>query len=57
MAKRKYVRYTLEADFGNIQEQFENYSEAFTRYQLTESPKTLYAFDEQGDISVIFSKG
>lgn len=57
MAKRKYVRYTLEADFGNIQEQFENYREAFTRYQLTESPKTLYAFDEQGDGLVIFSKG
>ena len=57
MAKRKYVRYTLEADFGNIQEQFESYREAFTRYQLSESPKTLYAFDEQGDISVIFSKG
>jgi hypothetical protein len=57
MAKRKYVRYTLEADFGNIQEHFEDYREAFTRYRLTESPKTLYAFNEQGDISVIFSKG
>jgi len=57
MAKRKYVRYTLHADFGNIQEQFEDYREAFKRYRLTESPKTLYAFNEQGDISVIFSKG
>jgi hypothetical protein len=56
MANRKYVRYTLVSEYGNIQEEFEVYRDALTRYQVTESPKTLWGIAEQGDMSVIFSK-
>ena len=55
--KRKYVRYQVLADFGQVNENLENYSEAFAKYQRQDSPKTMYGFDDQGNPSVIFSKG
>ena len=56
MNKRKYVRYTVVADFGEVNEVFESYREAFSRYQRQDTPKTMYGFDEQDVPSVIFSK-
>ena len=57
MEKKKYAYYQLVADFGEVNEQYENYRDAFVKYNKTEVPKTLYGFDEQGSPSVIFSKG
>jgi hypothetical protein len=56
--KNKYTRFTLEADYGQVSEKFENYREAFTEYQkqvLQGNPATLLGFDEQDNITVIFS--
>ena len=52
----KYKIYQLVADFGEVNEEYNNYKEAFSKYQRQETPKTLYGINEQGDISVIFSK-
>ena len=57
MAKRKYVRYTVVADFGTVNYQTESYRDAFSKYQRTDAPKTMYGFDEQDNVSIIFSKG
>lgn len=60
MTKRKYVRYTLVADCGQVQENYENYSEVSRAYWLqyrSGNPATLYGFDSQGDASVIRSCG
>lgn len=57
MAHRKYVNYQLNADFGQVFEESENYRDIFQKYQRQESPKTLYGITEQGDVNVIFSKG
>lgn len=51
----KYVRFQLNSDFGEVNEDFESYKEAFRKYHRTDSPKTLYGFTEEGEISVIFS--
>ena len=56
MAKRKYNVYQLHADYGEVNEEYYNYREAFRRYQSINSPKTLYGITEQGDIEVIMSK-
>lgn len=57
MKVKKYISYRLVADFGEVNEEYYNYREAFANYQRKETPKTLYGTDEQGEISVIFSKG
>jgi hypothetical protein len=57
MAKKKYVRYTVIADFGTVNYQTERYMDAFCKYQMTATPKTMYGFDEQDNASVIFSRG
>ena len=57
MAKRKYVRYTVVADFGTVNYQTESYRDAFSKYQRTDVPKTMYGFDEQDSVDVIFSRG
>lgn len=57
MKSKKYVRYTLIADFGETQESFECYREAFSAYQKCDGCKTLYGFDEQDSPSVIMSHG
>ena len=56
LTKKKYVRYTVIADFGAVNYQTESYKDAFNKYQNTATPKTMYGFDEQDNISVIFSK-
>lgn len=56
MAKRKYVRYTVVADFGIVNYQTESYRDAFRKYQRADAPKTMYGFDEQDSVDVIFSK-
>ena len=56
MAKRKYVRYTVVADFGEVNYQTESYRDAFSKYQRTDDPKTMYGFDEQDNVDVIFSR-
>ena len=56
MAKRKYVRYTVVADFGEVNYQTESYRDAFSKYQRTDVPKTMYGFDEQDNVDVIFSR-
>ena len=57
MAKKKYVRYTVITDFGEVNYQTESYRDAFSKYQRTATPKTMYGFDEQNNVSVIFSRG
>lgn len=52
----KYERFSLVAEYGEINECFYSYREAFSAYQRCDEPKTLYGFDEQGEPSVIFSK-
>lgn len=56
MTKKKYVRYTVVADFGTVNYQTESYTDAFSKYQRAEAPKTMYGFDEQDNVNVIFSK-
>ncbi len=56
MKKRKYVLYQLVADYGEVNEEYKSYSEAFAKYQRQDAPKTLYGVDEQWGISVILSK-
>ena len=56
MTKKKYVRYTVIADFGAVNYQTESYKDAFSKYRNTATAKTMYGFDEQDNISVIFSK-
>jgi hypothetical protein len=55
MTKKKYVRYTVIADFGTVNYETESYKDAFSKYQRSERPKTMYGFDEQDNISVILS--
>ena len=57
MAKRKYVRYTVVADFGEVNYQTASYRDALSKYQRTDAPKTMYGFDEQDNVDVIFSRG
>lgn len=54
---RKYVIYQLVAEYGEVNENFEDYSEAFRKYQRQDEPKTLYGYNEEGEPSVIFSNG
>lgn len=54
---KKYNLYQLVANFGETNEESENYRDAFSKYQREETPKTLYGIDEQGNVSVIMSKG
>ena len=56
MTKRKYVRYIVVADFGTVNYHTESYRDAFRKYQRTDAPKTMYGFDEQDSVDVIFSK-
>ena len=56
MAKRKYVRYTVVADFGTVNYQTESYRDAFSKYHRTDAPMTMYGFDEQDNVDVIFSR-
>lgn len=53
--KKKYVSYQLVADFGEVNELYYDYCEAFRAYQRKDEPKTLYGLTEQNDVSVIFS--
>lgn len=57
---KKYVRYHLVADSGNVSEHFESYREAYSSYCKEVHyghPATLYGYDSQDNVSVIFSKG
>lgn len=54
---KKYNLYQLVADFGEVNEESENYREIFSRYQRQEAPKTLYGIDDMGNVHVIMSKG
>ena len=60
MAVRKYVSYNLVAYYGEVNEDFENYKEAYSAY-CTQAryhhPATLYGRDEMGHIHVIWSRG
>ncbi|MBQ3990076.1 MAG: hypothetical protein II630_04475 [Bacteroidales bacterium] len=56
MARRKYQLYLLTANYGEVQEQYWEYQDAFRRYHIVEGPATLYGVNEQGDISVIMSR-
>lgn len=57
---RKYESYTLHADFGQVNEDFENYKDAYAAY-CTQAryhhAATLYGRDEMGKIHVIWSRG
>jgi hypothetical protein len=57
MSKSKYKIYQVVAEFGSVNEEYYNYRDAFAKYQRQEIPKTMYGIDEQGSVSVIFSKG
>ena len=58
MARRKYESYNLVADYGQVNEDYENYKEAYHEYckQIQfGNPATLYGLTFEGGISVIFS--
>ena len=60
MAKRKYVRYQLVADFRQVVQDYENYREAFEHHQREVRfgvPSTLYGVTLEGEFSVIASHG
>ena len=57
MAKKKCVSYTVITDFGTVNYQTESYKDAFSKYQSTKAPKTMYGFDEQDNVNLIFSRG
>lgn len=57
MSKNKYEVYEVLADFGQVNETYYSYREAFSKYQRQDTPKTMYGIDEQGGVHVIFSKG
>lgn len=53
---KKYKRYQLVADQGEVCEDYESYREAFKEYQTCKEPKTLYGITLEGKFSVILSK-
>lgn len=53
---KKYDYFNLVSECGAVDETFEKYSDAFTAYQKSDSPKTLYGIDVECGMSVIFSK-
>ena len=53
---KKYDYFNLVAECGAVDETFEKYSDAFTAYQKSDAPKTLYGIDVECSMSVIFSK-
>ena len=53
---RKYEIYILQANYGEVQEEFCDYREAFRRYHIVDGPATLYGIDGMGGVSVIFSR-
>lgn len=53
---KKYNRYQIVADFGEVCNDYEKYSDAFKDYQKREEPKTLYGITLEGEYRVIFSK-
>ena len=53
---KKYDYFNLVAEGGAVDETFETYSDAFTAYQKSDAPKTLYGIDVECGMSVIFSK-
>lgn len=60
MAKRKYNRYHLVADGGQVSNDYENYKEAYHDYckELRQGhPATLYGYDEQDKVTVVWSSG
>lgn len=54
---KKYNIYQLKANFGEVDEEYYNYRDAFRKYQRINVPKTLYGITNQGEVNVIFSKG
>lgn len=60
IATRKYVSYNLIADYGQVNEDFYNYRDAYSAY-CTQAryghAATLYGRDEMGNIHVIWSRG
>lgn len=53
---KKYDYFNLVAECGAVDETFDKYSDAFTAYQKSDAPKTLYGIDVECCMSVIFSK-
>ncbi len=53
---KKYSIYQLHANYGEVQEEFFNYREAFKRYNQVKRPKTLFGITESGEISVIIGR-
>jgi len=59
MYQKKYVRFNLVADMGQVNEDFENYREAYRNYcrqARLNHPATLYGISEEGEVSVIKSR-
>ena len=60
MARRKYESYNLVADYGEVNEDYEKWSDAYSAYctqRRYNNPATLYGRTFEGGISVIFSNG
>ena len=51
---RKYERFQVVNDEGTTD--FEKYRKAFSAYQKSESPATLYGITLEGDFNLIASK-
>lgn len=58
--KRKYERYKLVADMGQVNEEYGSYVLGFADYckqRKHGNPATLYGITFEGEMSVIFSHG
>lgn len=56
MAKRKYQLYRVLADYGEVNEEYQTYKEAFSKYQRQDAPKTMYGITEQGDVQLVLAQ-
>ncbi len=45
--KRKYQLYRVLADDGEVNEEYQTYKEAFSKYQRQDAPKTMYGITER----------
>lgn len=54
--KRKYQLYRVLADDGEVNEEYQIYKEAFSKYQRQDAPKTMYGITKQGNIEMVLAQ-
>ena len=54
--KRKYQLYRVLADDGEVNEEYQTYKEAFSKYQRQDAPKTMYGITKQGNMELVLAQ-